>query len=199
MNRAPRWKGTWVTFHLILASCAGLACSSVEAPPGSGGSGKGGAQGGGGAGGAERDTRCIDGSDYCVWSCAAGAETGTGDSPYPYCDTAGAFQCPTGSQRLSTCAPDACARFNIPLCCNLATGTVAPPPCNADGLRDACPAGTSTGANPCIPTGLGVSSCEQLDEMPCSSLDLGCTQGALTCTCQEKNGALLWNCRAYIP
>jgi hypothetical protein len=193
MSRARRW-----VLHLVLASCAGLSCSSVENPPVSAGSGGGGAAGqGGGAGG--RDTSCIDGSDYCVWSCAAGAEMGTGDSPYPYCDAAGAFQCPTGSQRLSTCAPGSCARFDNPLCCSLTTGTVAPAPCNAAGLRDACPAGTSPGADPCIPTGLGVSSCAQLDRTSCTSVDLKCREGALTCDCEEQTGGgLVWWCGVHI-
>jgi len=124
---------------------------------------------------------------------------GTGDSPYPYCDAAGTFQCPMGSQRLSTCAPGSCARFDVPPCCNLATGMVAPPPCNADGLRSACPAGTSPGANPCIPSALGVSSCDVLDHQSCSSRELGCTQGALTCACELRNGSLVWSCSAYIP
>ena len=193
---------------LVAAGLCGPACSSMEklADAGTGTGGETGSGGGAGAlsgtGGAAAgpDTHCIDGSDGCVWSCGAGRETGSGDSPQPYCDADGKFRCPVGSQALSTCPPGSCAGFDTPLCCEAATGRLRAPPCKADGFRDVCPAGSSPAQNyRCIPDGIQVTQCLQLEGQPCASTDLACRDGA-SCRC-IPNGAtsLVWQCEVVIP
>jgi hypothetical protein len=186
---------------LALTSFCGfllLGCSSVEKP--AGGAGGSATQGMGGAGGAGVDTSCIDGSDGCVWSCAAGVETGSGDSPEASCDADGKFRCSTGSQPLSTCAPGSCARFDTPRCCYAATGRTGPPPCKADGFRDVCPPGSTIESDECLPADLGISRCVALDQKPCASLDLECHQGEVFCDCVARgDGAMTWQCGVYLP
>jgi hypothetical protein len=184
--------------HLGLAAL-GLACSSVEKPAVGGTGGSPSPAGIGGAGGAGPDTSCIDGSDGCVWSCAAGWETRSGDSPQPFCDSAGKFRCPIGSQPLSSCAPGSCARFDRAWCCDPATGHVDPPPCKVDGFRDVCPPGSSASdGSECIPAGLGVSECGPLDMKSCSTVDLEC-HGRGQCRCKAgSDGALVWDCHVIL-
>ena len=188
-----------LTLALALASLGGVSCSSMEKPADGGPAGTGGATpaGVGGAGGG-RDTSCIDGSDGCVWSCGAGEEMGTGDSPHPYCDAEGRFQCPIGSQTLSTCPEGSCARFDL-LCCDLTTGHTGPPPCKPDGFRDVCPAGSGPDSSRCRAPGLDVSNCFELDQKPCGSSTLECHGGG-DCACKARgDGTLLWDCPPYIP
>lgn len=194
---------------LVAVALSGIACSSVAKladDAGTGGgtgalSGTGGADTPSGTGGAAGpDTSCIDGSDGCVWSCAAGAETGSGDAPQPFCDGDGQFRCPAGSQALSTCPAGSCARFDTPSCCDPMNGHLNPPPCKADGFRDVCSAGSSPAENHrCIPDGTGVAQCIELEGQPCVSVRLQCHGGAV-CRCAARSeGALVWACEVVIP
>src|SRR5437879_4788120 len=97
------WPARFSLASLVVA--AEGACSSQDTPATAGTSGAGGStavdQGTGGVG---FDRSCLDGSDWCVWSCAVGSESSSGDSPYPFC-VDGQFRCPSESQVLSTCPP----------------------------------------------------------------------------------------------
>jgi len=165
----------------------GPVCSSVEPVVGDGGTGAGGAAGSAGA-------ICL-GADSCVVSCAD--ESGI-NNPMGACDQHGQLQCPAGSQRLSTCPEGACARFDR-FCCNQTTGELTTPPCNAGGVRDACPPGSrGTPSYACIPDGLGVSNCEDLADKSCSSSSQRCRLGAVQCTCMPRDGAMTWDCAVEI-
>jgi len=153
--------------RLVLMVLAALGCSSVENTSAGTGGNAGGGSAGGAGGGFLPDTSCFDGSDGCVWSCAAGPETGSGDSPHAFCDSEGKFRCPTGSQTYSSCPFGSCARRDLPMCCDPVTGRVADPPCKADGFRGACPAGTSDYTSACRPAGAAVTQCVQLDGSAC--------------------------------
>ena len=200
--KRPVTAATSLAIALVLAAAAG--CSSQESPAVAGPSGAGGStaidQGTGGAG---LDRSCLDGSDWCVWSCSVGAESGSGDSPYPFC-VDGQFRCPIGSQVLSTCPPRACARFDA-YCCDGASGKVAAPACMADGTRAAvCPDGRDVlpGAH-CVPDGVGVAvSCNELDGQACAVLGQECHLGG-ECRCRPKlgtsDGTLAWQCSTLLP
>jgi len=146
------------------------------------------------------DRSCLDGSDWCVWSCAVGAESGTGDSPYPYCEE-GKFRCPTGAKKLSSCPARSCARFDA-YCCDSSTGKIVRPVCQADGLRDTvCPDGSDVSPFArCVPAGVSVvSSCGELDGKRCETFLEECNLGA-ACRCVSVgDGALAWLCESVIP
>ena len=95
---------------------------------------------------------------------------------------------------------DACAQMTSPYCCDDTTGVFSlAPPCGPDGFQQACPAGTHhydyhLG---CIPAGLGVTECSDLDGKACSFEPQGCIQGDTECSCSPTagdGGALTWQC-----
>jgi len=102
---------------------------------------------------------------------------------------------------LSTCPPRACARFDA-YCCDAASGKVAPPACQPDGLRaPLCPDGRDPGAAAhCVPDAVTVSaSCNELDGQACTVLAQECNL-ASHCRCVPKlDGALVWLCESLIP
>jgi len=167
------------------------ACNHELAPETGGGAGGSGA--GSGTGGQGVTIACL-GQDSCVRSCSAAAST---PRAQPYCDATGAFQCPDGSVRLSTCAANACVQVS-PTCCDESTGWSTPQSCGPDGLKQACPSGShvldyQVG---CIPTGLDTTDCRDLDGKPCDVQNQGCQTAAVVCTCQLPSGgtALTWQC-----
>jgi hypothetical protein len=194
--RPPSVGSIW---WVVAVSAVAVACSSQQRPSDAGTSGTGAAGGTGGS--VTPDVSCLDGSDGCVWSCGVGVESGTGDSPLPFCDANHKFSCPASSVALSSCPARACARFGL-YCCDAITGKLSPPPCNADGLRaTVCADGSDVLTQPrCIPPGLNVmSSCIELQAEPCDTIDQECSlRGA--CRCQSQGGrAPAWDCPAYIP
>jgi hypothetical protein len=201
-TRVVRTLSTAAIWSLVAASVMAIACSSQQSVPDAGTSGTGGVETVGGTGGSEApDLSCLDGSDGCVWSCSVGAESGTGDSPFPFCDADHKLRCPTSSVALSSCPPRACAHFGL-YCCDAITGKLVPPPCNPDGFRaTVCADGSAVLTQPrCVPPGLNVvSSCVELETQPCDTMDQECTlQGA--CRCVSQGGrAPTWDCPVYIP
>jgi hypothetical protein len=202
-------------YFLALAALLVGACNHELTPPplppgtgsdaggagagrGTGGSSAGSGTGGDGFGGQGGNTSCFTG-DSCVQSCS---EYFPGGGVSGYCDATGAFACPGQTVRLSTCAPNACAQFTSN-CCDDITGAHGQPPCGPDGLKQACPAGS----HPydyrigCIPTGLGVTQCLDLEGKACDLQSQSCTQGDAFCDCAPATtdgGALTWRCAILI-
>jgi hypothetical protein len=181
-------------------------CTSQERPTDAGPSGIGGTgstaivDGAGGVSGTGGvDLHCLDGSDGCVWSCGVGSESGTGNGPYPNC-VDGQLTCPTGSQKVSACAPESCARRHG-YCCDIATGKVSPPACGADGVRETvCPDGSDALSRArCIPAGLAVSSCLGLDSQACTTLSQECHFGVVCRCIVAPDSGLIWQCSGIIP
>ena len=202
------------SFLLFCASTAGAllaACSSMESPSsGTGGaSGIGGhglpvtSAGGAGAAGAGTESGGNDGAvgscfafDTCIPSCSSGIVTRGGGT----CDN-GAVVCDNGLVPLSTCASNACAQVYL-TCCDDTTGETAKPACGSDGLLVACPAGNRLVHSDCVPSSLGVSTCDVLQGLACTMEAQRCTQGLLFCTCGPTPGAdagLTWNCFLTVP
>jgi hypothetical protein len=156
----------------------------------------GGAPGGpGGAGGGDGNTDCLSGSFACVPSCAVSSPPYTSGS----CDHYGSLTCPTGSLRLASCAPNACARPPTFSCCDLTSGAITQPPCGLDGLVAGCPAGTfAERLYTCIPPSLGVTDCNTLDRQPCSMVDQRCqSAGEGPCQCTAQDAGLIWRCTGF--
>ena len=150
---------------------------------------------------------CSDGIfDGCIDSCSSGP----GLQVYPestYCDATGAVVCTDGKVKFSTCAPDSCA-LTMWTCCNETSGEWMYPPCAADGLQTACPAGSHTFDNQadCIPTSLGVKDCAVLKGAACSGSfpaersNSRASTTATTCSCLPAGdfpGAGTWQCETY--
>jgi hypothetical protein len=194
--RVPLARGFALVCLILLAGACNHELAPPPLPPGTG-SGAGGVTGGDGFGGQGGNTSCFTG-DSCVQSCFT-------DFPGPvsgYCDATGAFACPADTVRLSTCAPNACAQFTSS-CCDDITGAHGQPPCGPDGLKQVCAAGS----HPydyrvgCIPTGLGVTQCLDLEGKGCDLQGQSCTQGDAFCDCRPAagdGGALAWWCAVLI-
>jgi hypothetical protein len=153
--------------------------------------------GGDGFGGQGGNTSCFNG-DTCVQSCSAYVPSGEISGS---CDATGAFACPGETVRVSSCAPNACAR-NTPVCCDETTGVETHPPCGPEGFIEACPAGNradDTGAR-CIPVGLGVTNCLDLQEQPCNLALQLCSFDGVYCQCLSTaaGGGLRWQCAILI-
>jgi hypothetical protein len=180
---------------LILASTAALCCNSVEKAADGGLMGAG-VGGNAGAGGANIDTSCLGAFEGCISTCGAADVI---VNPSPYCDAQGRPQCPTGSQAIATCAPQSCARvYNN--CCDPITGANGPAPCRPDGIRDVCP----TGALPapdfqCIPAGLGVTDCLDLQGRSCTLAGQRCHGGYGDCSCPPADLPMTWQCTPFLP
>jgi hypothetical protein len=180
----PRWGRKIVpgrASHLI-AICALLAaCSS----PGASGDGGGGSFGG--------RPICYNYAVPCVPSCGA---TDMSTPSLDDCEGTGAISCPPDTVFLSTCPPNACAQLPIP-CCNESTGDLGLPVCGTDGFWSDCPAGSHSAASRlCIPNGLDVSHCIQLNGTGCSSTGLMCWEGGAypLCSCRAGDAGMLWSC-----
>jgi hypothetical protein len=168
-----RKAGSLLLFFIVTAT----ACSSQDTPAG-GRSGTGG----------QGDVSCLNGSDGCVSSCSTGPFNWT----LGFCETGGAFACPAGYVRLSSCAPTACAQVNI-ICCDETTGVIDQPACKPDGLFDACPTGSHSTTGDCVPSALGVTDCDHLGST-CGLQGQECTHGGKHCECMAVPGGLQWEC-----
>jgi hypothetical protein len=143
-------------------------------------------------------------SDDCIDSCSSGP----GIQGYPesaYCDATGAVACADGKVKLSTCAPDSCAR-TVWTCCNETTGLAAYPPCTPDGRQQPCAAGSHTWDNQadCIPTSLGVTDCAVLKGAACDGSSDRCDSRTSTaetvCVCLPLGlspGGGTWQCQTF--
>ena len=176
----------------------------MEQGAGAGGLGFGeqaGAYGGNGnGGGGESDggdgTVCAGNPDGCVSSC--GVEY-PGQTALTECVN-GAWRCPDGMVAAHSCPPGSCTLFDF-RCCDPVSGARTFAPCEADGLRHACPVGTNRSTNgACIPDALGVSSCQTLDDAPCSTVGMRCSDGVV-CTCVRTgaDSGGIWLCEVIVP
>jgi len=138
------------------------------------------------------------------------ATTGTCQDPQPWCLAScggdegevgtcvdGKWRCPEGSVDRDTCPTESCARHAVRCCAP--NGEPAWPECGADGLFGECPSGFERTTKACVPAGLDISSCHELENgMACDSADLvcnapGCSGGK--CSCQADDaGKLSWTC-----
>ena len=175
---------------LVFAAFIG-ACSSVE-KSNPGGTGGVGGQIAGGTGG----SLCDGLPGQCVPSCALEVK----EIRSEICDVAtGDRNCADGWVRQSGCAPGACARSDNGYCCNVTTGVSRPPPCQPDGFRGQCPAGTRAGTGPdCIPDGLETANCRDLRGKSCAMAGQECGFGLTTCTCDPGDGGLTWSCMTLL-
>lgn len=197
--------GSFLLFCTSIVGATLGACSSMESP-----SGTGGASGLGGPGGVPETSTGAGGSggdggalgscltfDACIPSCSSGIVTRGGGT----CSN-GAIVCDSGSVPLSTCAPNACAQVYL-TCCDDATGETAKPACGSDGLLVACAAGSSLVHGVCIPSGLGVSTCNGLQGTACTLADQRCSEGNYSCVCAPTPGppsaGTTWNCNLALP
>lgn len=92
----------------------------------------------------------------------------------------GRFVCPEGTFEAKTCPDAACARRFDWECCDHATGTVEAMACSADGAGLLpCAGGTEqrVSGDYCIPNGIDVATCKELDGQTCSQIGLECHQG----------------------
>jgi hypothetical protein len=96
----------------------------------------------------------------------------------------GEWICPAGTTLWSDCPPESCAGVNSHCCAS--NGRTAYRDCDANGNRVTCPAGERAieYADACVPEGVDVAHCEELDDTPCASADLTCNEGILSCYCQ---------------
>jgi hypothetical protein len=117
----------------------------------------------------------------------------------------GRWHCPSGFVDGTTCPPDACA-LTLDECCDRLTGELNRNPCESSGLRPPCPEGSVRSLNwLCMPRGLDVQDCSELDKQPCSgevrSCRSGCKFGDAFCTCYMPSdvdaGMGIWHC-AYM-
>ena len=109
------------------------------------------------------------------------------------------YSCDPGFTLLTDCPAEACTQVQE-TCCDLTTGHVAAPPCKADGSHDVCPAGTELSPwKHCIPDGLDISSCHDLDGEPCGSSGRECHQDpGYQCFCTEGDAGMQWSCTTYL-
>lgn len=215
--------GAWVRGGGLAAAIGLLAaCNHELRPPPSEGGGGGTPAGGGDAGSGAAsgtgitgiptatglgrlgpDGTCPGGNDFCIDSCALSPPVQS-HWESAYCDATGAYACADGRVKLSSCAPDTCAKTPW-LCCIEATGLTAYPPCTADGRQGTCPAGSHTWDEQadCIPTSLGVTDCAVLNGSACggpTALDRCSSRTPTTktdCSCLPLGdfaGAGTWQC-----
>jgi hypothetical protein len=189
--------------HLVAMGVLVAACSSQDPPAPAGGAGGGASGGGMGAvaGHPNQDQSCIDGTDACVGSCSQSpAEATTSPGFGAYCDATGAFACNDGLKKRSSCPPDSCARMTAN-CCNEAHTTAEYATCSADGVPQACPAGSHliTEEVGCISPGVDVTNCAALQGQVCDFRGNQCTSRTSTtmtaCGCITlATGATVWSC-----
>ncbi len=184
---SPENRGRGIAVCLSLVGLLSAACSSVESPA----SGAGGADGTSGAGGAFG----CNPSEFCVPSCA----TETKAVAMASCDISGTFRsCPTGTVRLASCAPNACARSSAH-CCNDTTGALEEPICGPDGLFGPCAADSHLFEAGCIPSSLGVSTCDALADQSCELPGQQCRFNTIACTCDATDGGQpVWHCASTL-
>lgn len=168
------------TTHVIAACALLAACDPIVTAFGGGGDGQGG------------HPTCYNYANPCVFSCATDTSTPSLESS----DCAGPDRCPPGSVFLSTCPANACAHSATP-CCNETSGDLASPACNSDGFWSDCADGSHSAASRiCIPNGLDVSHCIELNGMPCTSTEKRCWEGGAypECWCRAGDAGLSWFC-----
>jgi hypothetical protein len=120
----------------------------------------------------------------------------------------GLWFCPSGSKDSKTCPADACA-VTPGYCCDPLTGDLTENPCPTGAeLRPSCPEGRKRSYNlPCIPQGLGIYDCSDLDRQPCSGQEHYCSSmsrmGEAWCRClaftDPDAGEAVWRCGYIIP
>lgn len=199
-SRALGVVGFWL-LSLSLVGCDRGSASELDDEPGPAAAGASTGSGGSSAAASES-------SDLTLGS--RPATTGTCQDPQPWCLAScggdegevgtcvgNKWQCPEGTVDRATCDPESCARHEVHCC--TPNGEAALPPCEADGLFGECPSGFERTTKACVPAGLDISSCHELQNgMPCDSEDLvcnapGCSGGR--CSCQaDESGKLSWMC-----
>jgi len=193
--RAPLARGFALVCLILLAG----ACNHELAPPPEIGTGAGGSSASSdGPGGHGGNTSCLTGADVCVQSCAADYPAG---AAFGYCNAIGAFDCPAGSVKLSSCPADACAQPSQP-CCDETTGRGVALPCGPDGLKQVCVACTRAydAKLGCIPTGLATADCRDLDGKACGEANQECHFGVTICSClmTSVDVTLTWHCETIL-
>lgn len=169
------------TIHPIAVFALLAACSSTGTA----------VDGGGGSFGGR--PICYNYAVPCVPSCGA---TDMSTPSLEDCEGTGQRLCPPDTVFLSTCPPNACALMPQS-CCNESTGVLESPACGTDGFWSDCPAGKhSSPSGLCIPGGLDVSHCIELDGTSCSSPEMVCSEGngPHKCVCRAGDAGMLWSC-----
>jgi len=110
----------------------------------------------------------------------------------------GHWVCPSGTQPFDDCPANACVRRTQSCCAP--NGENALPDCNDDGTIGACPAGFVTENDKCLPQGVPIHDCSELQVgQACTDPSLVCYTGKCSrnCSCQkDEAGKLSWSCHA---
>jgi hypothetical protein len=192
-------------------SAAGGARSTAGTPAGGvsagGASGLAGASGGasglaGASGGASGTDGCRGlNDDHCVTECLDELVL----VENAICAN-GAWICPSHYVLASSCPQQACG-VTPDACCNMTTGIVTENPCNADGLRRACPDGSTQAylhESFCVPRSLEGMTCASLDGQSCTGPAVGCddmSKAFVHCSCAGLDAGVsngIWRCGYFI-
>lgn len=198
-SRALGVVGFWL-LSLSLLGCDHGSAAVLEDPGPDAAGASTGSGGNGAAAGASSDLTlgsrpattgtCQDPEPWCLTSCAGDeGEVGT-------C-VDGKWHCPEGTVDRDTCPAESCALHAVRCCAPNGEGEW--PTCGADGLFGECPSGFERTTKACVPAGLDISSCHELEiGMPCDSEDLVCNTGGCSggkCSCMaDEAGNLIWMC-----
>jgi hypothetical protein len=146
----------------------------------------------GGAGDPRAEPCLLDPQPWCLTSCAS-------DVGVDGVCVNDEWRCPEGTVNAVSCEPDSCGLHRVRCCAD--NGENTEPACGADGLFVACPSSATRNSGICVPAGLGIESCRELQSgSKCASEDLtcftpGCSGGKCDCERDEESGELTWHCR----
>ncbi|HVR19696.1 MAG TPA: hypothetical protein VMS65_08370 [Polyangiaceae bacterium] len=141
--------------------------------------------------------------DGYVGKCIGDCSYDPDDFVWPVC-AGNRYVCPTGSMPIRDCHPESCARRYDSECCRTANGAVNPMRCSADGGGTLpCEPGSvqhERGAS-CIPDGIDVNDCVELEGRPCTDTTIQCRQGTgcgtTTCSCVIiPDAGWRWSCQS---
>jgi hypothetical protein len=108
------------------------------------------------------------------------------------------YVCPEPWLPFDSCPADACSRRTDNCCAPTGQRTV--PNCAADGTIGQCPEGYEVPTGACLPRGLGIQSCGELESGDaCTNTALVCYTGKCgrNCACMaDETFNLKWNCFA---
>jgi hypothetical protein len=118
----------------------------------------------------------------------------------------GFWRCPLGMVPLSGCPENACANKDRDVCCFHKTGNRSAELCDEAGLLAGClpiheriePGGT------CLPEGVEATTCWDLQGLPCSDPEAGCSGGSgcgthgCECYPNPEGGGYTWSCSGVL-
>ncbi len=148
--------------------------------------------------------RCADGSEppsvTCVYNCYAEQS----EPAFIECRD-GFWQCPPASEPLSGCPANACANKGAYVCCFHKNGNRSAELCDAGLLAGCLPIHERIEAGgECLPEGVEATTCWELQGLPCSDPESGCSGGSgcgthgCECTPNPEGGGYTWQCSGVL-